>query len=64
MQMNEDYPEETQEAILEQHIDVVRQQAFLMKKSLDQGNLKEALKHSSTMLSEMKTSELTPQNYF
>jgi len=31
-----------------------------MKKSLDQGNLREALKFSSTMLSEMKTSKLTP----
>ena len=35
-----------------------------MKKSLDQGNLREALKFSSTMLSEMKTSKLTPRNYF
>ena len=35
-----------------------------MKKSLDQGNLREALKYSSTMLAEMKTSKLTPRNYF
>jgi len=35
-----------------------------MKKSLDSGNLREALKFSSTMLSEMKTSKLTPRNYF
>lgn len=35
-----------------------------MKKSLDAGNLREALKFSSTMLAEMKTSQLTPRNYF
>jgi len=35
-----------------------------MKKSLDSNNLRDALKFSSTMLSELKTSRLTPRNYF
>jgi vacuolar protein sorting-associated protein 35 len=35
-----------------------------MKKSLDTNNLRDALKHSSTMLSELKTSLLSPRNYF
>ena len=35
-----------------------------MKKALDSGNLRDALKFSSTMLTEMKTSRLTPKNYF
>lgn len=35
-----------------------------MKKSLDQNNLRDALKFSSTMLGEMKTSRLSPRNYF
>lgn len=35
-----------------------------MKKSLDLNNLKDALKHSSTMLAELKTSLLSPRNYF
>jgi vacuolar protein sorting-associated protein 35 len=35
-----------------------------MKKALDSGNLRDALKFSSTMLTEMKTSRLTPRNYF
>ena len=43
---------------------VVREQAFHMKKSLDQNNLRDALKFSSTMLGEMKTSRLSPRNYF
>jgi len=35
-----------------------------MKKALDTNNLREALKFSSTMLSELKTSLLSPRNYF
>jgi vacuolar protein sorting-associated protein 35 len=60
----QEFDESNQENILEAHIDVVRQQAFHMKKSLDSGNLREALKFSSAMLAEMKTSKLTPRNYF
>ena len=56
--------EEDQDRILEEHIQVVREQAFHMKKSLDQNNLRDALKFSSTMLAEMKTSRLSPRNYF
>ncbi len=53
-----------QDRILDEHIQVVREQAFHMKKSLDQNNLRDALKFSSTMLGEMKTSRLSPRNYF
>lgn len=56
--------DEDQDRILEDHIQVVREQAFQMKKSLDQNNLRDALKFSSTMLGEMKTSKLSPRNYF
>lgn len=56
--------EEDQDRILDDHIQVVREQAFHMKKSLDQNNLRDALKFSSTMLGEMKTSRLSPRNYF
>jgi vacuolar protein sorting-associated protein 35 len=50
--------------ILDDHIQVVRLQAFHMKKSLDTNNLVDALKHSSTMLEELKTSKLSPRNYY
>ena len=53
-----------QDRILDEHMQVVREQAFHMKKSLDQNNLRDALKFSSTMLGEMKTSRLSPRNYF
>ena len=56
--------EEDQEKFLDEHTTVVRQQAFYMKKALDHNNLREALKHSSAMLCELKTSLLSPRNYF
>ena len=56
--------EQDQERILDDHIQVVREQAFHMKKSLDANNLRDALKFSSTMLGELKTSKLSPRNYF
>jgi vacuolar protein sorting-associated protein 35 len=56
--------EQLQERYLEDHIQVVQAQAFLMKKSLDSNNLRDALKFSSTMLGELKTSKLSPRNYF
>ena len=43
---------------------VVKQQCFYMKKALDHNSLREALKHSSAMLCELKTSLLSPRNYF
>ncbi len=56
--------EEDQEKFLDEHMTVVRQQAFYMKKALDHNSLREALKHSSSMLCELKTSLLSPRNYF
>jgi len=56
--------EEDQEHILEEHINVLHDQAFHMKKSLEQNNLRDALKFSSNMLGELKTSKLSPRNYF
>jgi vacuolar protein sorting-associated protein 35 len=35
-----------------------------MKKALDHNSLREALKHSSAMLCELRTSLLSPRNYF
>ena len=49
---------------MEDHIQVVREKAFHMKKALDQSNLRDALKFSSMMLGELKTSKLSPRNYF
>jgi vacuolar protein sorting-associated protein 35 len=56
--------EEDQDRFLEEHTTVVCQQALYMKKALDSLSLREALKHSSAMLCELKTSLLSPRNYF
>merc|ERR1712166_996954 len=43
---------------------VVQQEAFLMKRALDSKNLREALKHSAVMISELRTPLLSPKNYY
>jgi vacuolar protein sorting-associated protein 35 len=43
---------------------VVQSEAFLMKRALDSKNLREALKHSAVMISELRTPVLSPKNYY
>ena len=57
-------PEEQQEIWLQEGKAVVKQQAFLMKRALDNTNLKDALKYSSNMLCELRTGLLSPKNYY
>ncbi len=57
-------PEEQQETWLQEGKAVVKQQAFLMKRALDNSNLKDALKYSSNMLCELRTGLLSPKNYY
>jgi vacuolar protein sorting-associated protein 35 len=55
---------EDQDKLLDEAVTVVRQQSFYMKKALDMNSLREALKHASTMLCELRTSLLGPRNYY
>ncbi|KAJ3411993.1 Vacuolar protein sorting-associated protein 35 [Chytridiales sp. JEL 0842] len=55
---------EDQSKILEESLNVVKVQAFHMKRCLDNNKLMDALKHCSTMLAELRTSSLTPKNYY
>ncbi|KAI9094429.1 vacuolar protein sorting-associated protein 35 [Phlyctochytrium arcticum] len=55
---------EDQGKVLEEALGVVKVQAFHMKRNLDANKLMDALKHCSTMLSELRTSSLTPKNYY
>eukprot|EP00735_Rhodelphis_limneticus_P007484 TRINITY_DN2003_c0_g1::TRINITY_DN2003_c0_g1_i1::g.21885::m.21885 TRINITY_DN2003_c0_g1::TRINITY_DN2003_c0_g1_i1::g.21885 ORF type:complete len:790 (+),score=289.63,sp/F4I0P8/VP35B_ARATH/49.30/0.0,Vps35/PF03635.12/1e-271,LOH1CR12/PF10158.4/2,LOH1CR12/PF10158.4/1.4e+02 TRINITY_DN2003_c0_g1_i1:43-2370(+) len=57
-------PEEEQEKWLEEACNVVKQQAFYMKRALDQNNLRVALQHASSMITELRTSLLSPKNYY
>ncbi|KAK9768718.1 retromer complex subunit Vps35 [Basidiobolus ranarum] len=55
---------ENQGKLLEDALNIVKVQSFQMKKCLDGSKLMDALKHCSTMLAELRTSSLTPKNYY
>ncbi|XP_059055792.1 vacuolar protein sorting-associated protein 35 [Achroia grisella] len=57
-------PVEEQEKLLEEAWNVVKVQAFQMKRCLDKSKLMDALKHASTMLGELRTSLLSPKSYY
>lgn len=53
-----------QNAILRGCLSDIKHQSSLMKQCLDDGNLLQALKHCSNFLSELRTSQLTPKQYY
>ena len=56
--------DETEKERLAEARQVVKSQAFYMKRALDQRNLRDGLKHASSMLSELRTSALGPKSYY
>ncbi|KAI8988091.1 vacuolar protein sorting-associated protein 35 [Mycotypha africana] len=57
-------PSEDQAKLLDEVLNVVKVQAHLMKKCLENNKLMDGLKHCSNMLAELRTSALTPKNYY
>lgn len=57
-------PQEEQEKLLEESLQVVKSQAFLMKRCLDKAKIMDALKHASNVLGELRTSLLSPKSYY
>jgi vacuolar protein sorting-associated protein 35 len=55
---------EEQDQLLEAATGVVREQSFFMKKAIEQENLRDALKYSSNMICELRTSQLSPRFYY
>ena len=53
-----------QAKFVEEAINGARQQAFFMKRALDGDDLATTLKHASEMLRELRTSLLSPKNYY
>ena len=51
-----------QEKLLDEVMGIVK--AFQMKRCLDKAKLMDGLKHASTMLSELRTSLLSPKSYY
>jgi vacuolar protein sorting-associated protein 35 len=56
--------EEDQEKFLDDALKIVKSQAFHMNKTIENNQLRQCLKESSIMLSELKTGLLTPRNYY
>ncbi|CAG9335271.1 unnamed protein product [Blepharisma stoltei] len=56
--------DEEQEKYLEESVAVVKQEAFQLQKALDSSNMQEVLKHASIMISELRTSLLSPKAYY
>ncbi|KAJ2702760.1 retromer complex subunit Vps35 [Coemansia sp. IMI 209128] len=55
---------EGQSKLLDDALQAVKVQAFQMKRCVDNDRLMDGLKHCSTMLNELRTSSLTPKNYY
>ncbi|KAJ2453186.1 retromer complex subunit Vps35 [Coemansia sp. RSA 2336] len=53
-----------QAKLLDDSLQAVKVQAFQMKRCVDNSRLLDGLKHCSTMLNELRTSSLTPKNYY
>ena len=53
-----------QEELLEKAKKMAKEQAYFMRKALDNADLRSGLKHCSLMLVELKTSVLSPRNYY
>lgn len=56
--------EQDQEKLLDEASAVVREQGRYMKRAIDNDNLRDALKHASNMICELRTSLLSPKNYY
>eukprot|EP00930_Biecheleria_cincta_P033474 TRINITY_DN231_c0_g1_i1.p1 TRINITY_DN231_c0_g1~~TRINITY_DN231_c0_g1_i1.p1 ORF type:complete len:837 (-),score=178.04 TRINITY_DN231_c0_g1_i1:225-2690(-) len=58
------FGEHDQERLLDEAAAVVKEQAFYMKKAVDSDNVRDALKHASNMICELRTSLMSPKSYF
>lgn len=53
-----------QESLLSSALKIVKNESFEMRRAVDKNQLMEALKHAVQMLSELRTSLLTPKFYY
>ncbi|ANQ08279.1 Vacuolar protein sorting-associated protein 35 [Plasmodium coatneyi] len=53
-----------QKKFLDECIFIVKEQSFYMKQALENGSLRDTLKHASNMLCELRTSQLSPKYYY
>jgi len=53
-----------QDRLLDEATAVVKEQAFYLKRAIDNDNTRESLKHASNLICELRTSLLSPKNYY
>ncbi|GFR39847.1 hypothetical protein Agub_g344, partial [Astrephomene gubernaculifera] len=53
-----------QQRILNDASTAIKRNAFLMRKAIEEDNMRDALKHAAGMLAELRTSQLQPQKYY
>ncbi|KAJ1610010.1 hypothetical protein OJ253_1348 [Cryptosporidium canis] len=53
-----------QNTLLAEASNAVKEQAYYMKRAIDQDGLRDALRHASNMLCELRTSSLSPKHYY
>mmetsp|Transcript_98323 Transcript_98323/g.248170 ORF Transcript_98323/g.248170 Transcript_98323/m.248170 type:complete len:822 (-) Transcript_98323:161-2626(-) len=53
-----------QDRLLDEATAVVKEQTFYLKRAIDNDNTREALKHASNLICELRTSLLSPKNYY
>lgn len=53
-----------QDRLLDEATAVVKEQSYYMKKAVTEDNLRDSLKYSSNMICELRTSLLSPKNYY
>mmetsp|Transcript_27157 Transcript_27157/g.69109 ORF Transcript_27157/g.69109 Transcript_27157/m.69109 type:complete len:847 (-) Transcript_27157:307-2847(-) len=53
-----------QDRILAEAKQAIKRAAYSMRKAMEEDNMREALRFSAAMLSELRTSQLTPQKYY
>lgn len=56
--------QEDQERYLDEALNIVKSQSFHMNKTIEENQLRQCLKETSAMLSELRTSLLSPRNYY
>ena len=56
--------EEDQERYLDRGLKKIKAQSFHIHTAIEKNNLRQCLKETYSMLSELRTSALTPKNYY
>lgn len=56
--------QDEQARLLDEASAVVKEQAFYMRRAIESEGLREALRHASNLICELRTSLLSPKNYY